>query len=160
MGEMRTARYLGANRLVLDDDCARAHTTYLRIGFGARRQVLLQPYCPPYYPTMKEAVQAVLDVKFGRKVYSARRRGHSAWRDPNMISNSVADHRRRGVKATIAYCEYIHHRYGRFPVIGRRSHSVGLSGCHLDSNSTSVTTGRSRYRKRARAYEKGMARKD
>jgi hypothetical protein len=72
-------------------------------------------YCPPYFPTMDAAVDAVL-VPLSRANVSADPSSASAFR------MSEAEHRRgtvavseEGIACTKAICNYIHETYGRFP---------------------------------------------
>jgi hypothetical protein len=49
------------------------------VGLERNGEVLLKPFCPPYYKSMGEAVQAVVEVKFGANGLF-RSQGHgSAW---------------------------------------------------------------------------------
>ena len=97
-------------------------------------EILLQPYCPPYYPSMKEAVRAVVEAKFGAQGLFRGGAAHSAWRDPAAIAKAVPEISSAAVDATIAYCEYIHARYGRFPAYMPPFRTVlGFQACHLDS---------------------------
>ena len=86
------------------------------VGLERDGQVLIRPYCPPYYSTMKEAVTAFLETKFapGKGVF---RDGGAAtaWRDPARVQTGIPEYSGVAVDATIAYCEYVFRRYGRFP---------------------------------------------
>lgn len=86
------------------------------VGLERNGEVLVKPYCPPYYDTMRDAVQAILDSKFspGRGVF---RDGGAltAWRDPKSVQARIPEYSTTAIEATIAYCEYIYGRYGRFP---------------------------------------------
>jgi hypothetical protein len=76
---------------------------------------IFQAYCPPYFPTMDAAVDAVL----------APLRKDAETADPASASAylmSDAEHRRgtvavseEGIACTKAVCNYIHETYGRFP---------------------------------------------
>jgi hypothetical protein len=134
MHEMPASRYLGLGRLM---------STVLRLtgrdfkmpyplGLERNGQVLLKPYCPPYYPSMEAAVKAVVEHKVG--VNGSFRGGASrgAWRDPARIAEVPAPEE-KAIEATIAYCEYIYRRYGRFPAYLPPFHTVlGFQACHLD----------------------------
>lgn len=76
---------------------------------------LLQPFCPPYYPTMRAAVEAVVKIKFGSGGAFDGTTGASAWKEPKHICAGVAKITGAAIDATVAYCEYIWNRYGRFP---------------------------------------------
>lgn len=56
---------------------------------------LLKPFCPPSYETMEAAVRAFVTTK--------------TW------APYVAAPAESAVEATMAYCEYVYNRYGRFP---------------------------------------------
>lgn len=135
MGAMNVGSYLGANRLArgMMSLLGRNHKVPYALGLERGGQVLLQPYCPPYYPTMKEAVQAVVDAKFGAPGLFRGGAQNSAWRDPAKISTAVSEISAAAVDATAAYCEYIHQRYGRFPAYLPPFRTVlGFQAGHLD----------------------------
>jgi hypothetical protein len=135
MGEMRAGQYLGANRMVrcLLSLLGRNHTVSYPLGLERDGRPLLQPYCPPYYPTMKDAVRSVVDVKFGREGLFRGGAKHGGWRDPRRIVDAVPDISAAAVDATVAYCDYIHSRYGRFPAYMPPFRTVlGFQACHLD----------------------------
>ena len=83
---------------------------------------------------MKDAVRAVVEAKFGAQGLFRGGAAHSAWRDPAAIADAVSEISSTAVDATIAYCEYIHARYGRFPAYMPPFRTVlGFQACHLDS---------------------------
>ena len=59
------------------------------IGLERGGDVLLKPYCPPYYPTMEAAVRAVVDRKFGAKGLFRGGVDQSGWSDPNAIAKGA-----------------------------------------------------------------------
>ncbi len=86
------------------------------VGLERDGQALLKPYCPPYYPSMKEAVRAFLDSKFAASQGSFRDGGEAtAWIDAPGVQAGIPQYSNTAVEATIAYCEYVYSRYGRFP---------------------------------------------
>jgi hypothetical protein len=86
------------------------------VGLEREGEVLIKPYCPPYYPTMKQAVHAFVDTKFGPQKGCFRDGGaNTAWREPQKVKAEIPEYPASAVDATVAYCEYIHRRYGRFP---------------------------------------------
>ena len=104
------------------------------LGLERGGAILLQPYCPPYYPSMKEAVRAVVETKYGARGLFRGGAAHSAWREPAAVTNAVAEISSAAVEATTAYCEYIYHRYGRFPAYMPPFRTVlGFQACHLDT---------------------------
>jgi len=65
---------------------------------------------------MKEAVLAFLETKFSPGKGSFRDGGKAtAWLDPVRIQAGIPEYSTAAVEATIAYCEYVYGRYGRFP---------------------------------------------
>jgi hypothetical protein len=86
------------------------------IGLEYRGEVLLKPYCPPYYPSMAAAVRAFVDSKFAAGTGSFRDDGAATgWQDPKQVQAGIPEYSATAIDATIGYCEYVHGRYGRFP---------------------------------------------
>jgi hypothetical protein len=87
------------------------------VGLERDGDVLLKPFCPPYYRSMEEAVLAFLDYKYeeGRGTF---RDGGAAtgWLEGAAIQAAIPRYSDKAVEATIAYCRYLYERYGRFPV--------------------------------------------
>jgi hypothetical protein len=86
------------------------------VGLERDGQVLIKPYCPPYYANMKEAVLAFLDTKYSKASGSFRDGGKAtAWLDAPRVQARIPEYSVTAIDATIAYCEYVYDRYGRFP---------------------------------------------
>lgn len=86
------------------------------VGLESDGQALIKPYCPPYYSGMKEAVLAFLDSKFAPQRGAFRDGGATtAWRDGTSVQAGIPEYPKAAIEATIAYCEYVYGRYGRFP---------------------------------------------
>lgn len=85
------------------------------VGLETPAGVLLRPYCPPYYRNMEEAVLAFVDYKWGTPHGTLRDATASAWLDASAVQAQLTPPSDKAVATTIAYCEYIHQRYGRFP---------------------------------------------
>ena len=86
------------------------------IGFERNGEALIKPYCPPYYRDMEEAVLAFLDYKYARGRGTLRDGGSStSWKDGAGVQAGIPTFSDATIAATIAYCEYVHNRYGRFP---------------------------------------------
>ena len=104
------------------------------VGLERNGELLLKPFCPPHYPSMSAAVQAVADAKFGK---GGIFRGHpagNAWPRNEEITKAVAPVSEKAVAATAAFCEYLWKRYGRFPVYLTPYRTVlGFQACHLDA---------------------------
>ncbi len=136
MAEMPASRYFAANVLVggLMRMLGRDPGVPFALGLEQGGEILLQPYCPPYYASMKEAVRAVVETKYGARGLFRGGAEHGAWREPAAIAMAVSEISSAAVDATIAYCEYIHARYGRFPAyIPPFRTVVGFKACHLDN---------------------------
>jgi hypothetical protein len=89
------------------------------VGLEVNGEVLLKPFCPPYYKNMEEAVLAFVDYKYAQ--WSGTHRGGgggSAWQQNEDVRASFPRHSDKSIAATIAHCDYIYKRYGRFPAIG------------------------------------------
>ena len=86
------------------------------VGLERDGQVLLKPFCPPYYRTMEEAVLAFVAYKFapGRGTL-ADGGAATAWRDGGAVQAQIPPPSDMAIAATIAYCDYVYRRYGRFP---------------------------------------------
>jgi hypothetical protein len=94
---------------------------------------LLQAYCPPNFPTMREAVQAVVEMKQGPKGLFRRKGPDCRWVEPDTIKEQIPPISRKAIEATIAYCEYVFERYHRFPAYMPPFRTVlGFQACHLD----------------------------
>jgi hypothetical protein len=99
-------------------------------GLEVNGQLLLKPYCPPYYKSMEEAVLAFIDAKFARIKDDAEL---SRWKDPQTIGASIPKFSDECIAATIAFCEYIYNRYGRFPAYnGAFRMTLAHQAHHLD----------------------------
>jgi len=136
MAEMPASRYFGANTFTrgLMRVLGRDQPIPYALGLERGGEILLQPYCPPYYPSMKEAVRAVVETKYGARGLFRGGAAHSAWREPATVTNAVTEISSAAVEATTAYCEYIYNRYGRFPAYMPSFRTVlGFQACHLDN---------------------------
>jgi hypothetical protein len=135
MQPMPASRYLGAGPIVsfAMNLLKRNPTIPCPIGLERDGEVLLKPFCPPYYPSMAEAVRAVVDIKFGPNGVFRNPTG-SAWADSRGIAQQVPGISDAAIAATTAYCEYLWQRYGRFPVYLPPYRTVlGFQACHLDT---------------------------
>jgi len=135
MGEIPASRYLGAGRIV---------STALRLlrrdrpvpyplGLERNGTVLLEPHCPPYYPSMEAAVHAFVERKFGSRGVFRGGATLSSWRDPEGATVEIPAPSESAIEATVAYCEYIYGRYGRFPAYSAPFRTVlGYQATHVD----------------------------
>jgi hypothetical protein len=76
-----------------------------------------QAYCPPYYPDMGAAVQAIWDAKWGRKGIYKEEGGPAALKDRQSLDRLVNKTPDWCLEATKAFCDYIWETYGRFPAV-------------------------------------------
>ena len=136
MAEMPVNRYVGASATVsfAMNFLRRNPTIPYPIGLEKDGEVLLKPFCPPYYPTMAEAVRAVAEIKFGINGVFRGASSTSAWQKHNEVVQQIPRTSDAAIAATTAYCEYLWQRYGRFPVYMPPYRTVlGFQACHLDA---------------------------
>jgi hypothetical protein len=76
---------------------------------------LLRAFCPPHYANMEDAVRAFVDYKFAEGSGTVRGAGPGPWRDTPGMRRRIPAYSEHAVAATVAYCSYLHERYGRFP---------------------------------------------
>jgi hypothetical protein len=136
MAEMPASRYFGANTFArrLMSLFGREQSVPYALGLEGDGEVMLRPFCPPYYASMKDAVLAVIDTKYGAHGLFRGGAAHSAWREPAAVTHAVPEISSAAVDATIAYCECIYARYGRFPAYMPPFRTVlGFQACHLDN---------------------------
>ena len=66
-----------------------------------------------------EAVLSFVDYKYAPGHGTFRDGGAAtAWRDGKTVQSGIPRYSDEAIAATIAYCKYIHERYGRFPING------------------------------------------
>ena len=136
MEQMPASRYLGvgwlpalAMRLL-----KRNPPVPYPVGLERDGEVLLKPFCPPYYATMADAVRAVVEIKFGANGVFRSEAPGSAWSNHREVTQQVPLISEAAIAATSAYCEYAWSRYGRFPVYMPPYRTVlGFQACHLDA---------------------------
>jgi hypothetical protein len=136
MGGMPASRYLGAGLLASTAMKVLGRDPVIPYPLGLERdgQVLLKPFCPPYYATMTNAVRAVVDAKFGPKGVFRSPDHPSAWADGPSVVKEIPAPGQATVDAAIAYCEYVWKRYGRFPAYMPPYRTVlGFQACHVDA---------------------------
>lgn len=135
MSTMDASRYLGMN-VVLRSFArllGRDRPVPCVTGLVSNGETLLAPHCPPDYPSMQDAVRAVVDMKWGPTgIFRAGAR-HGAWSDPDRISEAAPGVSDATVDATIAYCDYVYRRYGRFPAYQPPLRTLlGFQANHVD----------------------------
>jgi len=136
MEQMPVNRYVGAGWLpsLFMKLLKRNPNIPYPVGLERDGEVLLKPFCPPYYTSMEEAVRAVVKIKYGTDGLF-RSTGHgSAWPKHDQVIQQVQPVSEATIQAVIAYCEYLWKRYGRFPVYLPPYRTVlGFQACHLDA---------------------------
>ncbi len=85
------------------------------VGLERDSNVLLKPYCPPYYPDMRTAVEAYVDAKYGAAGSLRDPVSAGMWKDPKRVTSGIPRSSKTAVETTIAYCTYLYERLGRFP---------------------------------------------
>lgn len=88
------------------------------LGLEHDGEVIIKPYCPPYYRNMEEAVLAFVEYKYAAGKGTFRDGAvASGWRDGAAVQAGIPKYADKTIAATIAYCEYVYNRYGRFPAV-------------------------------------------
>lgn len=86
------------------------------LGLELAGQPILKPFCPPYYRNMEEAVLAFVDYKYAQGTGTLKDGGQqTAWLEGERVQAGIPRYTDRTIAATIAYCDYVYKRYGRFP---------------------------------------------
>jgi hypothetical protein len=86
------------------------------VGLERNGDVLIRPFCPPYYPNMEAAVLAFVDYKYAQGTGTFGDGGAATgWKDGAAVQAGIPRYSDAAIAATIAHCEYIYRRYGRFP---------------------------------------------
>jgi hypothetical protein len=135
---MRASEYLGVNPLVrwgmrLSGQDIQVHFPTAFSPNGNVGAPLLSAFCPPNHASMREAVMAVVDLKYGANGVLRRKGGDCSWVDGDGVKKQIPGPSEKAIEATIAYCEYVWERYGRFPCHMPPFRTVlGFQACHLD----------------------------
>jgi hypothetical protein len=133
--KIRASRYLGMGSILSLLARVSGRDSYVPMGVGIETdgKPLLLPYCPPHFPTMEAAVAAVVDHKFGAGGVFRGGARFSAWVDPAAIERAAKPPSQAAQDATKAFCEYVYHRYGRFPAYQPPFRTVlGFQAGHAD----------------------------
>ena len=104
------------------------------VGLEREGRVLLKPFCPPYYRNMEEAVRAFINTKYAQGSGTFRDGGAvTGWKDGGAVQRAIPRYSERAIAATVAYCEYVYGRYGRFPATAGPFRTVlAYQANHLD----------------------------
>jgi len=135
MQSMGASRYAGAPRLLatLSRWLGKDPMLEYPVGLEQDNRLLLQPFCPPYYKSMEDAVLAFVQGKFGKD--GAYRGGiqQSAWSESASGTADIPGPSAATVQATVAYCDYVFRRYGRFPAYTAPFRTIiGFQVCRVD----------------------------
>ena len=135
MQTMPASRYVGAGWLpsLIMNLLGQNPGVPYPVGLERDGEILLKPFCPPHYKSMAEAVRAVVAIKFGADgIFREEGRGN-AWANHAQTAKQVPPVSEAAIEATIAYCEYLWKRYGRFPVYMPPYRTVvAFQACHVD----------------------------
>jgi hypothetical protein len=102
------------------------------LGLERDGDVLLKPYCPPYYKDMGEAVEAFVARKTAAQTLGSDLQD-SDWKDPQAVADATPWPSDEAIAATIAYCDYVYKRYGTFPVFSAPFQTaIGYQVTHVD----------------------------
>jgi hypothetical protein len=135
------------------------------IGLERDGEVLIKPFCPPYYRSMEEAVLAFVDYKYARGTGAFRDGGAAtSWRDGSGIQAGIPPYSDRAIAATIAYCEHVYGRYGRFPansgpfrtVLAHQAHHLDPDFYDRFYNPGTLAEPQRRHRHAAHGREEGV----
>lgn len=104
------------------------------LGLNVGGQDVITPFCPPYFPTMRDAVIAYFEFKMN-SVDRAPIEGsfHGVWKDAPGVQAQIPKFSDACLEASIAYCEYVWDTYGRFPsYYGPLRTTLAHQAHHLD----------------------------
>jgi hypothetical protein len=135
MHSMPASRYAGAPRVLsaLAGAFGRDPLVEYPVGLEKDDQVLLKPFCPPYYESMKDAVHAFVKTKFGEDGTYRGGARQSSWLDATSRTAEIPAPSATALEATIRYCDYVFRRYGRFPAYTAPFRTViGFQVCRVD----------------------------
>jgi hypothetical protein len=77
-------------------------------------ELLIKPYCPPYYNSMEDAVRAFCAHKFGPEGRLSTP-FETAWKDHSKVVKAIPRYTEPQIEAAAEHAQYIYDRYGRFP---------------------------------------------
>jgi hypothetical protein len=105
------------------------------VGLERDGQVLIKPFCPPYYRDMEEAVLAFVDYKYAQGRGTLRDGGAATnWQDGATVQAGIPRYSDQAIAVTIACCEYLYSRYGRIPATnGPFRTLMAYQAHHLDA---------------------------
>jgi hypothetical protein len=94
-----------------------------------------EAYCPPYYPNMDAAVDAVVATKWGQAGLFTGDGGPMPFRQPQLVAEEVPISSDEVVQMTKDFCNYLYTTYGRFPAQLDAMHMcMWLQAHHLETD--------------------------
>ncbi len=103
------------------------------ISFERDGKHLIQTYAPPCFPTVRDAVNAMVDFKYGSKGTFRDGGAASAWKDPKAVQAGIAGYSRPNIEAVIAYLDYLWGEYGKLTAnFGPFRTNLGYQVHHVD----------------------------
>ena len=135
MGSMTASRYAGVGRFMsaLARLFVQDPVVPYPLGLERNNQVLLRPFCPPYFKSMEEAVRSFVEIKFGTRGSYRGGTKESTWRDPESYAAKIPAPDVPAVDAVISYCNYVYKHYGRFPAYSAPFRTIiGFQVCRVD----------------------------
>ena len=108
-------------------------TMPVAVGLERDGNAILKPYCPPYYPDMRAAVEAFVEAKYGAHGSLRDPIAGSMWKSPQAVEKGIPRSSRTAIETTVAYCTYLYERFGRFPATNGPFRTVtAFEAFHLD----------------------------
>jgi len=91
-------------------------------------------YCPPYFGSMGEAIDAFVEQKFGSGApYAADYKGVAPLKDWAKVQPHYHHPSKASLDQVKAYCNYVYETYGRFPATSdTKLVPIWLQAHHLD----------------------------
>jgi len=95
---------------------------------------IFEAYCPPYYPSMDAAVDAVVDLKWGQSGTFSGDGGPVPFRQPQVLNEGIPVTPDEVIEMTKDFCNYIYTTYGRFPAqLDAMNMCMWLQAHHLET---------------------------
>jgi hypothetical protein len=96
---------------------------------------IFEAHCPPYYPSMDAAVEAVVAVKWGQGGLFTRDGGPALFHQPRLLEEDIPVAQDEVVQMTKDLCTYIYATYGRFPAqLDAMNMCMWLQAHHLETD--------------------------
>ena len=94
-----------------------------------------ESYCPPFYPDMAAAAQAIFDAKWGSRGIYKEEGGPAPYKDRQALDKVVQKTPDWCLEATKALCTYVWDTYGRFPAtIDPMMMNIWFQAHHLETD--------------------------